>query len=416
MEWKDKIRRDVEKWFQEFKGSGVWLQEKAVEFEHGLKLTEEQKTQLWAQLWLIFDSCKIATRRENIITFEILIANLLKHKARWPIRVSLSPYEWKKIRYLSAGASVIGIIKKLKEGGFLEMKKGYYTEKDARKTRIWPTEKLLRYLQKLPNGVIYEPVELVELRDEKGRLEEYTDTQRTRRIRSILKHVNKVNQKADIRYHRYRLSGFLVAIFNRSFTFYGRLHTRGYRHYQSFSEDERAEITINGEPVVELDYSGLHPYLLYAKEGIQFWRDPYSIIDSRPEVRPFLKLILLTMLNAKDETEAERAANYWLYRNHEEREDLAEIGITKARSLIEKFRQEHKKIDHYFCKGKETSLRIMNQDTAIAQDIVRHFTEQDIPILAIHDSFIVQEKYRDELYQTMKKFYRKHTGFRIPVK
>ncbi len=152
----------------------------------------------------------------------------------------------------------------------------------------------------------------------------------------------------------YKLSAFLHAIFNREFTLYGRLQTRGHRHYQGFSEDDRREITINGDPVVELDYSGLHPYLLYAKEGIQFWRDPYSIIDSRPEVRPFLKIILLAMLNAKDETEAERTANYWLYRNHEEREDLAEIGITKARPLIEKFRQEHKKIDHYFCNGKQT--------------------------------------------------------------
>ncbi len=201
MEWKDKIRRDVEKWFQEFKGSGVWLQERAVEFEHGLKLTEEQKTQLWP----IFDPCEIKPRRENIITFKILMANLLEYKDRRPIMLSLSPYEWKKTRYSQAGASVIGMINKLKERGFLEMKKGFHTETFSRKTRIWPSEKLLQYFRQLPNGVIYEPVELVELRDEKGKLKEYPETERTRRIRSILKHANRVNQAADIRYHGYKL-------------------------------------------------------------------------------------------------------------------------------------------------------------------------------------------------------------------
>ena len=198
---------------------------------------------------------------------------------------------------------------------------------------------------------------------------------------------------------------------------YGRLHTRGYRHYQGLNEEERAEITINGDPVVELDYSGMHPHLLYAKEGIQFFGDPYAIVDHQLEARPFLKQILLCLLNSKDELTAERAGNYWLARNHKERNALYDIGITRARPIIDAFKQVHKPIAHHFCNGKKTGMRIMNLDAKIALDVVDHFAKQEIPILAIHDSFIVQEQYKDELKRTMQRIYRKHTkGFRIPVK
>ncbi len=408
---KGKVKINAEKQFQEYRGSGAWLNS-ALPFNPNLRLTEEQK----ARVWPVFESCKIRNRKENVFTFEILMANLFWLKGLRPVIVSLSPNEWKKTRYNPVGSSVIGMIHKLKEEGYLGMALGYRTEKESRQTRIWATEKLLEYFQELPNNVVYEPTELVELRDEKRRLKEYKDTIRTRQIRAILKRANQVNQAADIRYHGYKLSPFLYAVFIRKFTLYGRLHTRGYRHYQGFSEEERREITINGDSVVELDYSGLHPHLLYAKEGIQFFGDPYSIVDSRPEARPFLKSILLSMLNAKDEITAERAANYWLYENHEERDKLAEIGITRARPLMQAFRERHKKIAHYFCSGKDTGLKIMNLDATIALDIIDYFAKQGIPILAIHDSFIVQEQYKDELHITMRKIYRKHTGFRISVK
>lgn len=409
---KGAVSRHAKRQAQQRRGTGVWLNE-GVRFVHDLQLTKEAKDRLPALL----ESCNIPRRRENQITLEVLVANLIQRKGRLPVVVSRDHHRWKKTEFTRAGRSAIDIMDELEEGGFLKMWKGYRTEKESRQTRIAPTEKLLGYFRELHPCVIYDPVNLVELRDEKGRRKEYRDTRRTRRIRTILERANRVNGEAEIRWGRQVLKASLIAIFNRKFTLYGRLHTRGYRHVQGYSEDERAEITINGEPVVELDYSGLHPYLLYAKEGIQSWRDPYSIVNDRPEARPFLKQILLAMLNAKDEVAAERAANYWLYRNHAEREELKAIGITRARPLIEAFRQKHNKIDHYFCTGKETGLRVMNLDARIALDIVDHFTGKGIPILAIHDSFVVQEQYRDELYTVMKRKYSQHTkGFRIPVK
>jgi hypothetical protein len=310
---------------------------------------------------------------------------------------------------------VIELVKLLVKEGMIEMKIGYRTGKKKYRTRIWPTELFLDMFKPLPNSVILNPaVEVVELTDEKGKLIEYRDTQRTGRIRAILTRANKVNEEANIQIHLgkdpTKLHVHLHARFKRKFTLHGRLYSKGYYHYQQFDEEDRAGITIDGEPVVELDYSGLHPRLLYAQKGIQFNGDPYSIINPDPKVRPFLKIILLALLNNNDMLSAERAANYWLFQNHREREILNTRDITKARPLIEEFEKVHKPIAEYFCSGKETGLRIMNLDSKIALEVVDHFVKQGRPILAIHDSFLVEERYEKELRKVMEKTYQKYTG------
>ena len=410
---KNKVIANAKKQIAQFRKSGAWLNKNPLSFNHSLRLNEEQKIKAEE----IFKFCGLKNRKETRISFEILLANLLECKNKRPLMVSLFLPDWKHTMYGRAGANTINLITVLRKHGFLEIKKGYKMERQARKTRIWASEKLLEYCPEFSTAVIYDPVELVILRDADGKLKEYKDTAKTDRIRTILKKANAINGKADIRYGRYKLHPFLHAIFKEKFTMGGRLYTRGYRHYQRFSGEERQEITINGDPVIELDFSGMHPHLLYAKEGIQFFGDPYGIVDDRPEARPFLKRILLFLLNAKDEITAEQASNYWLYNHHQEREALKEIGITRARPIINAFKISHKRIAHHFFNGKRTGMRIMNLDATIAVEIINSFAKQRKPILAIHDSFIVQEEFRDELNQTMQQTYRKHTGgFRCPVK
>ena len=415
---KGKIIHNAKAAIEAQKGTGGWLQ-RNIDFNHGLRLDDKDREsvkQLFDSLYEGVSLYRLYRRDQKQLDLEILIANLI-HAKHWAVSISLDRKSWNTTQYGQASYFIIELVKILERTGHIKMKKGFQFEREARRTRIWTTEKLLEYIRELPPIVIFSPKELVELRDERGKLKEYRNTAETRRIRKILQLTNDVNTRADIRYGKWKLNPCLMAVFNRKFTLYGRLHTRGHRHYQGFSEDERGEIIINGQPVVESDYCGLHPYLLYAKQGIQFFGDPYSIVDDRPEVRPFLKNILLFMLNAKDETQAERAANYWLFNNHQERETLKELGITRARPLMDAFKQAHSNISHYFCTGKDTGLKVMNLDSKIALEVIKYFVKQDKPILAVHDSFIVQAQYRDELFQVMQKIYQQKTGgFRIPVK
>jgi hypothetical protein len=296
------------------------------------------------------------------------------------------------------------------------MEKGFKTVEVTRKTRIWATRKLLDLFPTYSNCVTSKPLELVILRNDRKKEIDYKDTAETWRIRTILKRVNEVNRKADILCEGYKLNADLVAIFTRKFTLYGRLHTRGFKHYQGLPGNDRKGITINREETIELDFKGFHPCILYAAEGIQYNEDPYSAIDNRGEVRRFLKQILINMINSKNDRQAELASNNYLFENHIEREKLAALGITRAKPLIESFKRVHRPIAHYFCSGAETGLRIMNKDSKIALTIINHFAKQNITILCLHDSFIVQRKYREELYQVMKNTYNRFTGFEIQIK
>ena len=405
------VKADAKKQRDAYRESSVWLHN-SVGFSHSLHLSANNQSIL-DHLFLDLVGQNVRKREQKRNDLEILVANLI-HNRRKATSISLNRNEWKPDQYKTASYFTINLVHTLHRKGLLKMKKG--NEMMGRNTRIWVTEKLLEYMPIVPNNVIDVPVELVELRDSKGKLKAYRDTIETARIRAILERVNAVNEKADIRHGRHSLHPALVAIFKERFTLYGRLHTRGYRHYQGFSEEERSEITINGDSVVELDFAGLHPYLLYAVEGKQFFGDPYSIVNERPEARPFLKQILLCLLNSKDETTAEKAANFWLARNNKERTMLHSIGITRARPFIDAFREQHQAIAHHFCTGKETGLRIMNLDAKIALDIVNHFARQNIPVMAVHDSFIVQQYHKDELRRTMQRTYQRYTGHRIAVK
>lgn len=419
------------KQIEEFKKSGYWVHNSKI-FNHNLKLLPESNNiidELFRDLTRGKNLYKQKDKKEDL---EILIANLLSLRKRKPLSLSLNKNSWISSRYKRAGYFVIELVKIMDKKKLIRVvKKGFYFDKISRMTRIDATEALLQLFQDIPNIVIYEPIELVELRDDHKNLLEYEDTDTTRRIRKILERANAVNERASIWFGKYKISASLTAIFINSFSLYGRLHTRGFRHFQGFAREERKELSINGDPVVEIDYSGLHPRLLYAKKGIQFNHDPYSIVIENPDLRPFLKETLLRLLNSKKVwvEPTKQRSGYWMSAEHvaqsgtnQQLKDvqlksiLQKEGITKAKQVFELFYKAHKDISHYFCKDDKTGLRIMNLDSKIALDVVDHFAKQDKPILPVHDSFVVQCRYEKELQEVMNQAYSKHSGgFACPV-
>ncbi|MBK7255333.1 MAG: hypothetical protein IPI04_15850 [Ignavibacteria bacterium] len=51
------------------------------------------------------------------------------------------------------------------------------------------------------------------------------------------------------------------------------------------------------------------------------------------------------------------------------------------------------------------------KDSLISSGVIKHFTQKEIPVLVIHDSFIVTEQYSAELVEVMKKEYKKQLGY-----
>lgn len=98
-------------------------------------------------------------------------------------------------------------------------------------------------------------------------------------------------------------NNYAVRIFND-----GNYETGG-RFYRSLetriSEDIRKNLMINGNPVVELDYSGFHLRMLYHENEIDYRDDPYSGLSQN--LRPVYKIVALCSINASNEKKAIQA-------------------------------------------------------------------------------------------------------------
>ena len=139
--------------------------------------------------------------------------------------------------------------------------------------------------------------------------------------------------------------------------------------------------------------------MLYAELGIQFDRAPYIYYDKRKD--PY-KQVILTLLNAPTrrialESLRHRVPNYdW-------------------QSVIRRIISYHRPIKQFL--GSGIGLKLQNKDGRMAIDILTHFVKKGIPVLPVHDSFIIATGYGDELKSVMQHVYSAHNnGFTCPVK
>ena len=75
--------------------------------------------------------------------------------------------------------------------------------------------------------------------------------------------------------------------------------------------------------------------------------------------------------------------------------------------------RHHSRIADHFGSGIGVELQKMDGD--IAAEVIKHFTSKKVPVLCIHDSFIVQQECKLELYGIMRKFYYERFGRNIEV-
>ena len=61
-------------------------------------------------------------------------------------------------------------------------------------------------------------------------------------------------------------------------------------------------------------------------------------------------------------------------------------------------------------------VKLQYIDSVISEKVMGHFLKPAIPILGIHDSFIVPENYKDELDGVMKECYKNRFGYDIKIK
>lgn len=326
-------------------------------------------------------------------------------------------------------------------GYFQVVKEGFNdpVTETGRSTRIRATDKLFALLTggvglTLPaiwrtNGESTE--ETLLLRDENKRLvERYEETEDIQRMREELRTINALLADTWIDLHvpeneyhegyeRYEdqisaadayrpptrllhvdfTERHLVRIFNNNRWDNGGRFYGGW--WQRIPSPYRSHIHINGKVAVEVDFSGLHIEILYARTNAQLEGDAYDV--GQPNVaRGNIKRAVNALINSKNTLNSPP-------------KDLRDaMSVRDWKKLVTAIQERHAPIQRFFGTGE--GLRLQRLDADMAAEVMLHFAERGYPCLPVHDSFIVHNGLVDDLNEVMQQTYERRIGSTIRTK
>ena len=346
--------------------------------------------------------------------------------------------------------SLVAIMDVLKARDFIEDEPG---DKVKRKvTRIWPSDSLIEYFKDAAFSEFmietYEKRETVILNskevvkgedlDRSVRLKtakpipyEDTDDHRIMPTRDLLQRYNSLlaNTHIDLgceerpeliteQYNRGTKDHELRRVslsqrnkFVRRVFYRGDWNLGGRYHggwWQQVPSRYRQHILIDGGHTIEADYSGFHIALAYALEGQEPPSDPYAFHNvlgqlTAKQQRDDIKLLALTGINADSKTAAFKA--FRDQRNRDQRntprKDRVSYTDDLLTQLLDTFLTAHEPIRHYLCTDK--GVELMALDGNITTRIIDYFTTRKIPILTVHDSYILSSQHERKLMEVMRQ-------------
>ncbi len=324
---------------------------------------------------------------------------------------------------------LVDVVDALRAADFIEHHKGHHDRTggfySSHLSRMRATDTLIAFLRDIPRDAIvhYGKAETIILRerDAKGRNKDidYQDNRLVQRMRKKVKDYNALLATTELALLDAPSEGvpnkagtdtikldfrdkFVRRIFNNGSWDEGGRFYGGW--WQRIGSDWRVRISFNGgkEGATEIDYSGLHIVILYAQEGIDYWKkdgiDPYKLdgYEASERMRTLLKLILLVAINAKGKKPAIAAVK------KETNFDPDEYGWVDfdVSDLIEAFAERHAPIAKHFYSG--AGVRLQRIDADIAEKVIYHFLKDGIPVLCVHDSFVIDHAHSNRLIQQME--------------
>jgi len=229
---------------------------------------------------------------------------------------------------------------------------------------------------------------------------EYDDTPETKRMEQDLQAYNELLRKTYIdigsldKAHILRTTrrGVQRLPINQTNKFVRRIFSRGSwtnngRYYGGFwqqvGDDYRKHILINDMPTIEVDYKGIHPSILSINRGKTF--NGYDVGRellpnlTKEQQRKAIKLLVLTAINALSKSQAYKAFRSSSDISLKDYElDILLSGFLKLNPHLEE--------DLFTDKG----IELMYQDSKIVEYVINKFTQSGVPILSVHDSFLIQ--------------------------
>lgn len=380
-------------------------------------------------------------RKEQYVALELILLNLYEYDSILIPRANkgfgATRYNPHNVGY----AAVNTVLNQLDEAGFIEQEIGniqFCSEKGTTKTRtkITATDLIKDFLTK--NGEWYRHeghcffytgnVEIINLnletiilrKDNKDKaLLDYIDNDWTRAARDQLQRYNAFMDSYFIEAPAYngdefysstgeRVTRKFISLPNHEeFKFGGR----AYASWCDLKKETRKRLLIDGCEVIEKDFQASSINTLYIHETEQSYSegDPYHLIIRDMTVpREITKKVSNLILFVRDKRSLKSALENH-YSNCEASAPevvmyqycKASIGIDP---IIEEFMLKHQTISRYFLQGKEMGLYVQFLESERVMSVVGELISQEIPVLTVYDSFIVQAWHEDELEAAMKKY------------
>ena len=332
------------------------------------------------------------------------------------VKSKQAPVSYKYMRALFDALVAKGCV--LKKGGYRYT--NYLSEDIFESSTLELSEDLFDFVSDFftKNNICVPALECVlEIRDNNKKALCFKPTPESKEIVDKMKEYNKTNIEHTVSTR----DGQLLCIqgkriFNRDLNSGGRIYIDG-GHVQCLSGEERSQILIDGEEVVEVDFRALHPSLIATIGGHVFPKDfdPYGIkiegYDPKT-LRKLAKFAMLIKLNCKDNVQYIRAFNKAMSLSFNIKELYANKQIPKpivdGMEIMFALKEHNFEIMHLF--DEISGLKLQCMDSNIAQNVVTYFTQQDIVCIPIHDSFIVQKRYQQELIDVMLWSYKEVMG------
>lgn len=360
--------------------------------------------------------------------------------------VNMSANDWSpSSRYNGLGLSrkVPQLVHRMANAALIDLAPGSYSGEGVRgnrTTRIRAAEPLRKRFQAVTatrDDVWRAKQECIVLKEgdgEEARYREYDDTDETNRMRKELLAYNALISETFIdipsldepwiirrdafgqevrvpidRYHQ-----FTRRIFSRgTWTLNGRFYGPW---WQLVGGDTRKTIFINDTPTVEVDFKGLHLAIIAAELQLKLDGDPYSLPElvvpgatTLPEQRRMIKGLVLIALNASTRVKAFASFREGAPTGS----PFKKLTNDQLGAVLGAFIEHNPHLANYL--GKDQGIRLMNVDGRIAELVLRYFTSRKIPVLCIHDSFIIDYTHVRKLKLIMQLAAKRVVGRSLPV-
>lgn len=199
-----------------------------------------------------------------------------------------------------------------------------------------------------------------------------------------------------------------------TFTFGGRM----YAPWCDLSKNQRKRIWINDEQTAELDFPSSHVNVMYKViTGKPYGgSDAYRLtVDGIHIPRHIVKQLSSIMLNVASIKSAVNALRSSYQPKDIDVKDIKKSKTDKATEYLSIIKQvppsriareylkKHNPIQWFFLKDKLMGAHVQFWEADLVMNIINKLTRKNIPCLTIYDSFIVQQKHKEELEVLMKK-------------